>query len=214
MKDTELIIQLTPPIDGVQYGISTEIIKENDYFLNSNDIVAYATKEAVKFNAMSPKSAWNKILFSTNPKDTRFPYLPLPSKEQEVEKLAKEKARKIYGENEVGNKIVYFYAGACFANKHNPAKYTQEQMEKAIKLAREEECNGGVKYETFEIIQSLQPTAKAVRVEMEENCLGSTFTWKCNCVGGKCENMDGYKIKVETSSEFEQGIVRAIEVIY
>lgn len=98
MKNT--IITLTPPIDGVQYGVSDELIKvKNWYFYNSSIDLC---KSSGDYYANA-----KKIICSTNPKDLRFPYLQivcptcgkiewgvcsnswhkniLPSKEQEVE---------------------------------------------------------------------------------------------------------------------------------
>lgn len=150
-----------------------------------------------------------KVICSTNPKDTRFPFLVMP-KEQEVDLSfaiwysGMEKARVQSAYKRFVKKTGYI----------NPAKYTQEQMEKAIfqaklgtQLTVTERYSGedGVDNLTKDILQSIQPTAKAVRVEMEES-YGDLLP----AFGGHYI----YKLKVEQSTEYSQGIVRAIEVIY
>ena len=198
------IITLTPPIDGVQYGYNDEQIKEGDWMWNQwkgtfEGCFGIAGKTWHK--------SMKKVICSTNPKDTRFPYLVMPSKEQEVERLAEQDRISIGWGNDVKN---IFISGFTRGFNTNPAKYTQEQMEKAIfqaklgtQLTVTERYSGedGVDNLTKDILQSLQPTVKAVRVEMEVTAIY------------ELENRWEYGIKVETSSEFKQGIVRAIEVI-
>lgn len=290
MKDT--IINLTPPIDGVQYGISDEPIKKGDVFLcpvgNLFEI------KQTPMDLHNPE--YKKLILSTNPKDIRFPYLQppskedysnwkpvngeqvwvkvfsnwssgtyigldedkihylirepkeggghifkskeilplnanpnkLPSKEQEVDKYALLAAKKKYllsSANEpcITCKDALELMDKCLTNK---GIYTQEQMEKAIfqaklgtQLTVTERYSGedGVDNLTKDILQSLQPTAKAVRVEMEEKCARCYSTNKNECWSAK-ECSDGkydlIQIKVEQSTEYSQGIVRAIEVIY
>lgn len=114
----------------------------------------------------------------------------------------------------------------------NNAKYTQEDMEKCWEQAKYIYENDISEVQSFkQYLQSLQPTAKAVVVEMEEKdgiyshkdcevCGGDGgFKNSCSACGGHGSNMTtvseySCKIKVETSSEYSQGIVRAIEVIY
>lgn len=225
-------INLTPTIDGVQYGISDEKQSKDDFIIHTTllDKVIQCPDEYG-----STKEHWSKIICSTNPKDTRFPYLVMPSKEQEDEQIldsCEEEVNKLVKQVYKGKEgnprdtndrigVEKKFRDACNAGvligfNANPAKYTQEQMEKAIEFGfnKCKEYGDITKPEREDFYQSLQPTAKAVRVEMEENCLGSTPTWECNCVCGFCENIDGYKIKLETSSEHSQGLVKALEVIY
>lgn len=243
MKNTEQTITLTPPIDGVQYGYNSDEIKVGDYFYwydpdgdnrfiwkcfgltdNTHYHVKYLNNEYP-----FPEGDWNKsyakkVVLSTNPKDTRFPFLVMPSKEQEhsmenaiADRQANEEGLARYGKDRrLG--FYDFIHGYYLGFNANKGVYTQEQMEKAVDLAREKqfvnvlgECD---KYDIDEIIQSIQPTAKAVRVEMEEVV---NMDYKPSFGGGS----DGHynpmyieQIKVETSSEYSQGIVRAIEVIY
>ena len=209
MKDT--IINLTPPIDGVQYGISDETIKAGEWCIHRfahKKEVTNAIVLCTVSNELSVQEWWNKIHFSTNPKDTRFPYLVIPSKEQEVERLALNQPCLVVGGTEwEENREVRLQAVksfiACF--NVNPAKYTQEQMEKALKMktAYIEDFSIYFNKTDSEIIQSLQPTAKAVRVETtEEGLKDGSFHHTIT------------KIKVETSSEHSQSLVKALEVIY
>lgn len=215
MKDT--IINLTPPIDGVQYGISTELIKEGDWHLE--DVGKFGGGfDIIKCNHFGDYKGGNKkIHFSTNLKDTRFPYLVMSSKEQEVERLAVKKVAEFKSgfdgllDKGTLSLLEFFFIQGFNAN---PAKYTQEQMEKAIfqaklgtQLTVTERYSGedGVDNLTNDILQSLQPTAKAVVVEMEESYIEAD-AWGSPVIK--------YKMKVETSSEHSQGIVRVIEVIY
>lgn len=205
MRNTGNLITLTPPIDRVQYGINIEAIKEGEWYINpSNEI----KQSKFDFNPTTEK----KINFSTNPKDTRFPYLVIPSKEQEVD-VPFHKDSPAYS---------YYMRGF----NANPAKYTQEEMvgfmkffllhkqseltDKIAKQAKDRELKD-MSEEIFDLyLQSLQPTAKAVRVEMEAIYLRTEGEGHSSNSYGIYED----RIKVETSSEYPQGFVKALEVIY
>ena len=208
---TEQVINLTPPINGVQYGISDEPIKKGDIFLCPvGDL--FEIKQT-PMDLHNPE--YKKLILSTNPTDIRFPYLVLPSKEQEDELLLEIYRKSPYLDDILCipvNNATKIQKDALalmkLAYNANPAKYTQEQMIKAIAFGIGRMLkNEGMpdKYELNTFFQSLQPTAKAVRVEMESY---EDFI-KSNPEIGQL-----HKIKVETSSEHSQGIVRAIEVIY
>lgn len=208
-------IQLTPPIDGVQYGYSeTERPKTNTiiggFGEKGNGDVIWNSMYNKVFKLSGDITAYDfKILFSTNPKDLRFPFLQLPSKIKTLDKLAEKSWDEINGQFKDGVNPYAYVLGFVTGHNTNPAKYTQEQMEKAINLAR---CglfvNNGIKdLGTTEIIQSLQPTAKAVVVEME--------TVKDFVRGfGGAGSIDIEQIKVEQSTKYPQGVVRGIDVIY
>ena len=245
-------ITLTPPIDGVQYGyLETELD-------NTKPVVNISTD---RFSSMA---VLRNPVFSTNPKDTRFPFLVMPSKEQEVYQQLEEIAIKYFTptaeqQKEIEEGILFidlgrednliqdakeyhYRQGLKHGFNANKGIYTQEQLLEFTKWVDDNEIpyEGGnwIKYfdgrdnylnttELFEIyLQSLQPTAKAVVVEMEEN----------NCDGCKagipvdeynyhrmgkgiypdfmiCQKDKYNKIKVEKSTEYSQGIVKAIEVI-
>lgn len=206
MKDT--IINLTPPIDGVQYGYNSDEIKHGDWCW-------YANKVLQAYNDTVPyaNSHSKKVILSTNPKDTRFPFLQLPSKEQEVEKLANDWYKSVLQRTGLdltpNRRSLNGFIAGFNANKG----YTQEQMEKAIDQTLSLWINrtqGKLVSEiTNEVLQFIQPTPKTVRVEMELEIIGQHFPESSNTF-----TTSGYKIKVETSSEFEQGIVKALGVIY
>ena len=237
---TEQIIILTPPIDGVQYGISeTEKPKAGDFVTNPIEKGIYQVDE-------EPVIGDKKVICSTNPKDTRFPYLQIvcptcgkrewgvcsnswhktvmPSKEQEIKvgdivlwhmeknhTLLTSNHKSRFVEVKAINEKGVWLGGGWIDFKDieqlptNPAKYTQEQVKKAITQATIDTARyGGCSME--EIIESLQPTAKAVRVEMvneQETINYHKDLW-----------VNNWKIKVETSSEYPQGLVKALEVIY
>ena len=240
---TEQIITLTPPINGVQYGYNSDEIKEGDWCCLISKTKGFPDKifkqDAESIRLHNFVENIHKVILSTNPKDTRFPYLVMPSKEQEyIKKLAQKVFDEHKGpasENEA-NYLNGRYNGIIEGFNANPAKYTQKQMIEFAKfwhdaiitnlssakdiITSDEDCFN--KY-----IQSLQPTAKAVRVEREEN----------NCDGCKagipvdeynyhrmgkgiypdfmiCQKDKYNKIKVEQSTEYSQGIVKALEVIY
>ena len=210
MKDT--IITLTPPINEVQYGYSDEPIKEGDWACRNTEPFVLHIQEGWN-NSLDLQ--YRKIVCCNNPKDLRFPYLVLPNKEQEVEKLAE----KYFNDNDYpyDMRIYSLFEAGFNANK---GKYTQEQMITFAKfwhnaiitnfssakdiIRSDEDCFN--KY-----IQSLQPTAKAVRVEMEVDLhsLKSSITSKSTISISAFSN-----IKVETSSEHSQGVIKTIEVIY
>ena len=218
MKDT--IINLTPPIDGVQYGISDEPIKEGDWMWNQwkgtfEGCFGIAGKTWHK--------SMKKVICSTNPKDLRFPFLVMPSKEQKVDLSfaiwysGMEKAKVQSAYKRFVKETGYI----------NPAKYTQEQMEKAYNHAMWACGDTGHGQSFNEYIQSLQPTVKAVRVEMENNqCDGCIAGIPVDENGSHrmgqgtypdfmgCQKNKYNKIKIEQSTKHPQGIVRAIEVIY
>lgn len=260
-------INLTPPINGVQYGISTELIKEGDFYY----LQSVTTKNMIlKASEFKISSNCKKIHFSSNPKDLRFPYLVMPSKEQEVETYYKWVEVSKYGlptkdgyypvkREDNLNPLNWYIDIAKWNNKPklwsrviewlapiniNPAKYTQEQMEKCFIAGRNSVFSSksptGV-IEQQEYIQSLQPTVKAVRVEMEEIELKyrlsaiskqfneEDFTKELHKSLEENPNHDvktfrhqyadklgipKYKIKVEASSEHSQGVIKALEVIY
>lgn len=187
-------ITLAPPIDGVQYGINQEKIKQGDYVLVDGSIFPVLNGE------FDETLDYPKILFSTNPKDTRFPYLVMPSKEQEALIFA----------NTINPKQDEYSHGRWYGRiegfNANPAKYTKEDIMTWYKHVKTHTCQ-----EAFEHLdKSLQPTAKAVRVEMEAIYLRTEGEGHSSNSYGIYED----RIKVETSSEFKQGIVRAIEVIF
>lgn len=269
MKTTEQVINLTPPIDGVQYGYSTtEPIKDGDYGIDNNIIFK-------KDYRIIPPLNSKKVIYSTNPKDIRFPYLVMPSiqiKEQEqifselIEKLGgfdndryklqgdyfiieknnrlpskEQEAESVFVIQDQENLIQSVHSSRKEAEKErevlrigyapsvdfyvsehkiagfnsNPAKYTQEQMEKAILVAFSVGTRTYIEpLPTFQeartmVYQSLQPTAKAVRVEMEE----TGWTGDADCLRNAF-GVEEFKIKVEQSTEYSQGIVKALEVIY
>ncbi len=189
MKDT--IINLTPPIDGVQYGI---VDKPNE---GEWAYCEHWQPEIQRFSYLgSLAGECKKVILSTNPKDTRFPYLVMPSKEQELKALMNKWVMN--ADNHLW--VLDFYKEASKGKE-----YTQEQMENAIDMARENESDNRPTYGDAEIIQSLQPIAKAVRVEMEESYVEAD-AWGSPVIK--------YKIKVEQSPEYPQGVVKALEVIY
>lgn len=191
-------------IEDYYFGISDEPIKEGDFYylesVTTKNMILKASESKISSNC-------KKILFSNNPKDTRFPFLVMPSKEQEVERLALE-----YTNATRERRALYGTVYSAFKTGFNANKgiYTQEQMEKAINMAflyaarlGEQAINS-----VDEIIQSLQPTAKAVRVEMEEILATADEYEEAGTV------RIGYEIKLEKSKEHPQGIVKALEVIY
>ena len=213
-------INLTPPIDGVQYGISNAKIKVDNW--------CYDIKLKCLVQWKHPHSAtthhFKKVICSTNPKDTRFPYLQI-SKEQEVEKLANDYCDSIRSNS---MNVIRAFIKGFNANK---GIYTQEQMEKAFEAGRSgdnKSLNFTFKYQYFkDYIQSLQPTAKQVKVEMEDNsCDGCKAgipvdEYNYHRMGKGiypdfmvCQKSKYNKSKVEPSSEFKQGVVKALEVIY
>ena len=205
MKNT--IINLTPPIDVVQYGYNSEPIKYGDWYISNIETI-----EQAPFNF---KEGLRKVICSTNPKDLRFPYLQLPSKEQEIITLAKDYVMRKYSHKTDKEQLFcYKHIESFIAGFNaNPAKYTQEQMEKAIDNAH----SAGVMFSSMrtaqkdveifkkDYFQSLQPTAKAVRVEMD--FFDEEKSMMNNCIVGE-------RIKVEQSAEYSQGLVKALEVIY
>lgn len=221
-------ITLTPPIDGVQYGISDEAINLNDWYVDDTNAIRQSIISQSDSDYWLRRTDYKKVILSTNPKDLRFPYLVMPSKEQEALIFA----------NTINPKQDEYSHGRWYGRiegfNANPAKYTQEQMEKAIENAHA----AGVMFSSMrtaqkdvevfkkDYFQSLQSIPKAVRVEMEENqcdgCKGGIpYDNGYHKMGtGKYANMmvcqkDKYnKIKVETSTEYPQGIVVAKKVIY
>lgn len=203
MKDT--IINLTPPIDGVQYGyLETELD-------GTKPVVNISTD---RFSSMA---VLRNPVFSTNPKDQRFPFLQLPSKEQEVERLNLKLGLLHHYLQDTkdyeGVRLIQEIIAGFNANK---GIYTQEQMELAFKAGadlysriKHDMDTKGFDFKDF--LQSLQPTAKAVRVEREVDLhsLKSSVTSKSTISISAFSN-----IKVETSSEYPQGIMVAKEVIY
>lgn len=179
-------ITLTPPIDGVQYGISDEPINLNDWYVDDTNAIRQSIISQSDSDYWLRRTDYKKVILSTNPKDLRFPFLVMPSKEQEVENITQEQAREMWQ----------------FCHKQT------------VDILR----GGNDKRLSFEdYIQSLQPTVKAVRVEMEEirspefgNC---QHFKEVGCIKDICTCYT-FKIKVETLSEYPQGLVKALEVIY
>ena len=170
---TEQIITLTPPINGVQYGYNSDEIKEGDWCCLISKTKGFPDKifkqDAESIRLHNFVENIHKVILSTNPKDTRFPYLVMPSKEQEyIKKLAQKVFDEHKGpasENEA-NYLNGRYNGIIEGFNANPAKYTQEQM----RMAYFNYDGDAMSEEGFQkVLQSLQPTAKAVRVEREEN---------------------------------------------
>ena len=276
-------INLTPPINGVQYGISTELIKEGDFYylqsVTTKNMILKASESKISSNC-------KKIICSTNPKDLRFPYLQIvcptcgkrewgvcsnswhknvmPSKEQEVETYYKWVEVSKYGlptkdgyypvkREDNLNPLNWYIDIAKWNNKPklwsrviewlapvnaNKGIYIQEDM---INVAKFATGTYRTEKQIKNYIQSLQPTVKAVRVEMEEIELKyrlsaiskqfneEDFTKELHKSLEENPNHDvktfrhqyadklgipKYKIKVEASSEHSQGVIKALEVIY
>lgn len=266
-------INLTPPINGVQYGISTELIKEGDFYylqsVTTKNMILKASESKISSNC-------KKIICSTNPKDLRFPYLQIvcptcgkrewgvcsnswhknvmPSKEQEVETYYKWVEVSKYGlptkdgyypvkREDNLNPLNWYIDIAKWNNKPklwsrviewlapiniNPAKYTQEQVIGYQKwwlkqdveyfdntelgdVYKDRKGNTVTDVDLFnKYNQSIQPTPKAVRVEMNNDRERN----RNEAMGLKDIIYLPDEIKVETSSEYSQGVIKALEVIY
>ena len=220
MKDT--IINLTPPIEGVQYGYNSDELKEGSKVWHNklNIILTVKKIEGILYsfeedNQVALKDYINMVVFCNNPKDIRFPYLVMPSKEKEVKRLAKNSigVPHYLPVESMSFSMMKSYKQFIAGFNANPAKYTQEQMEKCwcqaitnMTVDKNNNPNNLIVRDFKDFIQSIQPTAKAVRVEMENK--QETINYH------KDLWVDNWQIKVEQSTEYPQGIVVVKEVIY